>query len=173
MMQTQHLQAADVAPFVAQAEEPEAYILAHKCETTSTRIDCAGSAKRKRHFQSHNFKTLLASRQASLSQRLDGIKQQQDSLEIAIQKAEDLVDIQPQTEDAPDLAKKKGKKMPKTKQKSTADDSRPCGFDGKLLRANSRSRGHGGSATTEVPDDSDDICLEAKRKCARHSGSVA
>jgi hypothetical protein len=168
-MQAQHLQAADVAPFVLQAEEPEAFILDHQRANPSIRIDCAGSAKRKRHLQLDNAKTLLASRQASLCHRLDGIKQQQALLEIAIQKAEDLVDIQPQTEDASELTKKKGKKMPKTKQKSTADDSRPCGFDAKLLRMNPRSQRHDRPATTDIHD-SDDICLEAKRKCARHSG---
>jgi len=170
MMQIQHLQPDDIAPFTLQAEQPEAFIVDHKSANPSTRIDCAGSAKRKRDLQSDNAKALLASRQASLCQRLDGVKQQQGLLDIAIQNAEDLVDIQPKTEDILDPTKKKGKKMLKTKQKSTADDSRPCGFDAKLLRLKTRLQEPGEPATTDMLHDPNDICLEAKRKCARHSG---
>jgi hypothetical protein len=169
-MQAQYLQVSDIAPFVLQAEEPEAYILDHSHATMSTRIDCAGSAKRRRHLQADTMQMMLEARRVSLCQKLDAINHQQAQLEIAGQKAEDLADIQPAIEDPAELTKKRGKKMAKAKQRPTAEDSRPCGFDAKLLSLNAQMQGDHDPTTNDELRNYLDVCLEAKRKCARHSG---
>jgi hypothetical protein len=171
-MEEKKVTVAQIARSVETAEAPEAYLLDHTLNDLYSRVDCTRSSKRKRITARENDIVILNARQRSLNSRLQTVQKRQIQLERAAKAAEDLPDIEPTIEDPPEATKKKGKKMPKTKQGPNADDCRPCGFDDRLLLAEPALTDNDDETITDENDIriTYDICLDGRRKCARHSG---
>lgn len=157
-----------VMDYVRDATQPEAYIQDHADPSAAERIECASSAMRRRNAETQEDRSTLHDRQDDLAQRLRIAEYGQSLLEEAIRVSEALPDLDPAPEEAVDPSKKKAKKGPKAKNGNLVDERRPCGFDDRL---SAQAPNAGELDRISIPTQHQ-VCLEPRRKCARHAGSV-
>ena len=171
LMQDRGMDVDQIEDHVKNACQPEAYIQDH-ANASGKRIECAASALHRRNADALEEQSLLHERKQALEHRVRVAEDKQTVLENALRLTEELPDLEVLPEEAMEVSKKKGKKTTKAKSGNLADERRPCGFNAVILSDDSAADNTANMTILRETAGRQTICLEPRRKCARHTGQV-